>query len=81
MKQTRKIQIGKKGLTPETQNQIKNIFENVNSLRISILKTATRDKEEKIKIADEIINTLGRNYKYRIIGYTIVINKFKKPVR
>lgn len=81
MKQTRKVQIGKKGLTQGTIDIIQSTFTNANSVRVSLLKSATRDKDHAREIADEIVDKLGRNYKYRLIGYTIVINKFKKPVR
>lgn len=78
VKPVKKIQLGKKGITPEFIDQIKTIFQKQKILRINLLKSACRDKEQKIEIAEEIVKNLGSNYKYKIIGYVIVILKFRK---
>ncbi|MDD2444829.1 MAG: YhbY family RNA-binding protein [Candidatus Nanoarchaeia archaeon] len=78
VKPVKKIQLGKKGITPEFIDQIKTIFQKQKILRINLLKSACRDKEQKIEFAEEIVKNLGSNYKYKIIGYVIVILKFRK---
>ncbi len=78
VKPVKKIQLGKKGITPEFIDQIKTIFQKQKILRINVLKSACRDKEQKIEFAEEIVKNLGSNYKYKIIGYVIVILKFRK---
>jgi len=78
VKPVKKIQLGKKGITLEFIDQIKTIFQKQKILRINLLKSACRDKEQKIEFAEEIVKNLGSNYKYKIIGYVIVILKFRK---
>ena len=79
MKQVKKLQIGKNGLTESVINQIKKIFEDSERLRISLLKSSTRDKEEAKAIADNLMTLLGDKYTYKIIGYTLIIQKWRKP--
>ena len=81
MKQIKRLQIGKKGLTEEFLVQLKSIFENENLLKVTILKSACRDKEQAKKMAEELVDALGKNYTYRLIGYVLTIHKFRKKVR
>ena len=78
MKPIKKIQLGKKGLTPEFIEQVRKIFEKESLLKISILKSACRNKQDAIKIADNLKNSLGKKFNYRLIGYTITLMKFRK---
>lgn len=73
-----KLQIGKKRLTAEFLENLKKIFVNTESIRISVLRHGTRDKEETKKWAEEIIGKLGRNFTYKIIGFTIVLRKWRR---
>lgn len=73
-----KLNLGKKGLTPEFIENLKKLFANVEHARISMLKSSTRDKEEAKKWAEEIVNGLGKNFTYKLIGYTLVIRKWRK---
>jgi RNA-binding protein YhbY len=73
------IQIGKNGLVEGTFGILRNMFKNHENVRVSILKSGTRDKEEAEKIAKQIIEKLGRNYTYRIIGFVIALKKLRKP--
>ena len=81
MQSIKKLQIGKKGLTPEFAEQLKRIFENEQMLKVAILKSACRDKKEAIKMADALLDMLGRNYTYRLVGYTLTIRKWRKLMR
>lgn len=81
MKKIKKLQIGKNGLTPEFIEQVKRIFEETESMKITILRSACRDKAEAKKIAEELADALGKNYAYRLVGYVLTLNKFRRNVR
>jgi RNA-binding protein YhbY len=76
-----RIQIGKNGITNSFIESLKNLFKNHENVKISVLKGSTRDREEIKKHSEEILNELGKNYTSRIIGFTIVLKKWRKPVR
>jgi hypothetical protein len=42
------------------------------------LKGAVRDKEKVKEMAEELINSMEGSYKYRVIGFTIVLRKSNK---
>jgi len=84
----RTIQLGKQGITENFINSLKNQFKGSRIVKISILKSATRDREEIAKIKDEILEKLGKtfkfpqvaekfhgNFKAKIIGFTIILRK------
>jgi RNA-binding protein YhbY len=77
----KKLQIGKNGLTPEFIEQVKTIFTNEKVVKVSILKSACRDKVDAKKIADELVDALGKQYDYKLVGYVISIVKFRKEIR
>ncbi len=81
MKQIKKLQIGKRGLSPEFIEQVKSIFENETLIKISILKSASRDKKEAKKIAEDLVGTLGKKYGYKLVGYVLTVTKFRKEQR
>ena len=71
-----KFQIGKRGITPGVLESLRLAFKTRKVVRISVLKGAVRDRERVKEIADEIVNKLGfSKYKFKIIGFTIVIKK------
>jgi RNA-binding protein YhbY len=73
------LQIGKSGLTETFIETLKGHFKNHQNVKISVLKSATRDKKEIKKMAEQIVEELGNNYTFRIIGFTIVVKKWRKP--
>ncbi|MDO8468088.1 MAG: YhbY family RNA-binding protein [Nanoarchaeota archaeon] len=75
------LQLGKQGVTDNFIETLKSYFKNHTQVRISVLRSATRNKEELKKINEKILDALGKNFKSRVIGYTLVINKFKKSLR
>jgi RNA-binding protein YhbY len=81
LQETRKFQIGKKGLTEEFINQIEITFRTCRKVKIDILKSACRDREEAKKIAQELIERLGKNFDYKLIGYVLTIMKFNRAIR
>ena len=72
------LQIGKKGLTPEFIEGLKKAAEGVENIRVSLLKSAGRDREEIKEMKDEILKELGDKFTAKIIGFTIVIKKWRK---
>lgn len=75
-----KLRMGKSGFTSEFTNNLKIIFANkdTESVRIGLLKTSTRDKSQVKEWAESMVSLLGPNYTYKIIGYTIVLRKWRK---
>ena len=70
-----KFQIGKQGLTDAVLNSLAVLMKNHKQIRISVLKSCCRDREELKKIAQRIEHFLPQKLKVRIIGYTIILVK------
>jgi RNA-binding protein YhbY len=69
-----KFQIGKNGLTEGVLQSISQDLKHHKQVRISVLKSACRDRNELEKMATKIKENLPiKNYK--IIGYTIILIK------
>ncbi|MBI2042930.1 YhbY family RNA-binding protein [Candidatus Pacearchaeota archaeon] len=81
MKKIGIVQLGKNGVTENFIETLKTYFKNHNSVRISVLKSGTRDREEFRKIAEEIPKKLGENFTSRTIGFTIIVRKWRKSMR
>ncbi len=75
------VQIGKNGITENFLETLKNYFKNHQNVKISVLKSATRNREELKKIAEKILESMGKNFTTRTIGFTIVVKKWRKNVR
>lgn len=73
-----KFQIGKGGITEGVIESLRNAFKTHKTVRISLLKGSGRDKEKTKEMAEEISNRLGGNFKYTIIGFTIVLRRSMK---
>ncbi len=74
----RQMQLGKSGISENFMNGLKNQFKNSQVIKISVLKSASRDREEIIKLKDELLKKLGKNFTGRIIGFTIILRKWRK---
>ncbi|MEK6844797.1 MAG: YhbY family RNA-binding protein [Nanoarchaeota archaeon] len=72
------MQLGKSGISENFMNGLKNQFKNSQVIKISVLKSASRDREEIIKFKDELLKKLGKNFTGRIIGFTIILRKWRK---
>ena len=70
-----KFQIGKQGLTEGVIESLKQDIKNHRQVRISVLKSCCRNREELMAILSKIESHLPKKFKYRLIGYTIVISK------
>jgi len=81
MKKIGSVQIGKQGVTDNFISTLGGHFKKSENIKISVLKSATRDRSEMKKLSDKILEKLGRKYTSRIIGFTIVVKKWRKNVR
>ena len=75
------MQIGKNGLTSEIIESIKFAFKERESIRVSVLKSALKERERIKETEEKILEKLGNKFTSRIIGFTIVLRKWKKAVR
>jgi RNA-binding protein YhbY len=78
-----KFQLGKKGLTPEFVETLRKSFKRHENVKISLLKSYSRDREQILKDAEKICGELKDDfeYKFKLIGFTLSIlkRKCKKP--
>lgn len=75
------VQLGKQGITKNFIESLKNIFKTHDIARISVLKGAGHEKEKIKEYAEELLEKLGKNYTSRVIGFTIVLKKWRRNVR
>jgi RNA-binding protein YhbY len=75
------IQLGKNGITENFVETLKNHFKKHETVKVSVLKSCTRNREEIKKIEKKILDGLGKNYTSKKIGYTLSLKKWRKPVR
>ncbi|MBM3233558.1 hypothetical protein FJZ19_00515 [Candidatus Pacearchaeota archaeon] len=71
------MQIGKNGLTEGILQVLKNSFKTHDIVKISVLKSG-REKEKVEEMAEEIVDELGKKYTAKIIGFTIIVRKWRK---
>jgi RNA-binding protein YhbY len=77
----RQIQLGKNGITEQFISNLRHHFDSTKNVKISVLRSCCRDREELKKMNEEIIEKMGNNYTSRIIGYTIVVKKWRRDMR
>ena len=70
-----KFQIGKNGLTQGVVDSLNLSFKTHDQIRIAVLKSAERDKQKVIDIAEEIAQKVNYYCSYRVIGFTIILRK------
>ena len=75
------IQIGKQGITNNFISTLKNNFRRHDQVRVKVLKSARKDKDDVKKYSEQILEKLENNYNARVIGFIIVLRKWRKPVR
>lgn len=73
------FQLGKNGLTDNFINSIAKTFKNHELVKVSVLKSCSRNREEIKKINLKLCEQLGslckKKFISRIVGYTIFIKK------
>ena len=73
--------LGKSKIDENFIETIKTSFKRQDVIKIKVLKSQTRNKEEIKNLAGFIsknIESENRRYKWRVIGFTIILNKFRK---
>jgi len=75
------MQLGKNGLTENFIQTLKSRFVNRETVRISVLKSAGHEKEKVRKYSDEMLDKLGKNYTAKLIGFKIILRKWRKAKR
>ena len=78
MKQIKRLQLGKGGLSDAFVGQVKSIFEKEKVLKISILKSACRDKGDADEIGRRLVGLLGRKFDYKLVGYVLTGVRYRK---
>jgi len=76
-----KLQLGKQGITNNFISGLKNCFSTHEIIKISVLKSAGHEREKIKEYAEKILGSLGRNYTARVIGFIIIIKKWRKNKR
>jgi len=76
------FQLGKQGLQPSFIEALLKTFKNHELVKVSILKSCCRNRQEANKLASticqELENKENKKVTYRIVGYTIFIRKWRK---
>jgi RNA-binding protein YhbY len=72
------MQLGKNGITDNFIQTMKVHFLKHENVRVSVLKSAGHEKEKIRKYSETLLDKLGNNYTARIIGFTIVLKKWRK---
>ncbi|MSS74180.1 hypothetical protein EXS72_00895 [Candidatus Pacearchaeota archaeon] len=67
--------IGKQGLTKDFIDHVAIAFKTRKVIKIQLLKSASDDRSEIKRVAEEIIVGLPGKYNYRVIGFTIILMK------
>lgn len=76
-----RIQLGKQGITENFISTLKSHFAKHSNVRVHVLKSARQNKEQVKNYSEEILDKLGKNYTARVIGFTIVVKKWRKNKR
>lgn len=75
----REVQLGKNGITENFIGMIKVHFSTCRTVKVTVLKSARESREDIKKLSDELLKHLGLNYTSKIIGFKIVLKKWRKP--
>jgi RNA-binding protein YhbY len=75
-----KFQLGKNGLTEGVMKSLTLVLKNHKQVRISVLKSCCRGKENLNEIARKLEMDLPYRLRARTIGYTIVLIKLSENI-
>lgn len=81
MKPIRQLQMGKAGLSEAFIEQVRSVFTDEKMVKISILKSACRDKKDAKKIGEDLMEALGPKYGFKLVGYVLTVIRFRKDQR
>jgi RNA-binding protein YhbY len=74
------VQLGKNGVTSNFIQTLKGHFENHDIVKVSILKNCSRDKEEIKEMMNNILEGLGRKYTAKLMGFTIILKRWRREM-
>jgi len=74
----REIQLGKNGITEHFVESLLVQFNKVQTVKISVLRSARENKEDVKKYADQLLTKLGEHYTAKVIGFTIILKKWRR---
>jgi RNA-binding protein YhbY len=72
------IQIGKNGVNQGLIGNLKLAFTTHTAVKVSVLKSTQRDRLKIKEMADNLVSQLGKHYTAKIIGFTIILKKWRK---
>ena len=75
------VQVGKNGVSENLIATLKTHFVNHQNVKVVFLKSSIRDRKKLKKSTEDILDKLGKNYTFRIVGYTVFIKKWRKAKR
>lgn len=75
----KEIQLGKNGITDNFVENVNHYFLNSRTLKISVLPSARESKQDVKNYSDKLLSILGDHYTSKVIGFTIVLKKWRKP--
>jgi len=75
------IQLGKNGITENFILTLESHFKKHEDIKISVLKSASRERKEIKKYSEEILEKLGKRYTARIVGFTIFVKRWRRAIR
>ena len=81
MKEIPSVQIGKNGITSQTHEFLKSNFKKHQNVKVIFLKSFSRDRNKNKENCESILEELGKNYTFRLLGFTAFIKKWRKPMR
>lgn len=70
-----RFQIGKNGITPGFIDALNLGLKTHSNIRISILKSAERDRQKINEMGRELVEKVNYHCDYKIIGFTIILKK------
>jgi RNA-binding protein YhbY len=72
------LQLGKQGITDNFIQTLKGHFQKHENVKIHVLKSAGHEKVKVREYSEEILKRLGNHYTAKVIGFTIVVKKWRK---
>jgi len=74
----RNIQLGKQGITQNFLESLLTQFQQSRTVKISVLPSARESREDVKKYSEELLQKLGPHFTSKIIGFTIILKKWRK---
>jgi RNA-binding protein YhbY len=75
----KEIQLGKNGITDNFIETLKSHFTKCRTVKVSVLASARESREDVKKYSNILLNKLGVYFTAKIIGFTIILKKWRKP--